>query len=120
MAEIFGPAIRIPAAAIVNEAFAKRYFNGENPVGRSFEKAEGDGRRASLEIVGLVRDARYRNLREPITPTAYVPFRSIDSTGEEQPRSSGHVHRSHFQIQTRSRSLHSCGGKCLGLGPNSA
>jgi putative ABC transport system permease protein len=30
------------------------------------------------EIVGLVRDARYRNLREPITPTAYVSLHDAD------------------------------------------
>jgi ABC-type lipoprotein release transport system permease subunit len=28
------------------------------------------------QIVGLVRDARYRNMREPITPTAYIPLRN--------------------------------------------
>jgi predicted permease len=65
-----------PGAAIVNEAFAKEYFNGENPVGRSFERTQGDRR---FEIVGLVRNARYRNMREPITPTAYVPIRYAGS-----------------------------------------
>jgi len=60
-----------PGAAIVNEAFAKEYFGGANPVGRWF--ARGTIR---LQVVGLVRDARYRNMREPITPTAYIPFRS--------------------------------------------
>jgi len=61
-----------PGAAIVNEAFAKEYFHGENPVGKWFERTSGHMR---CEIVGLVRDARYRNMREPITPTAYVPIR---------------------------------------------
>jgi predicted permease len=64
-----------PGVAIVNQAFAKEYFHGENPVGKSFERTS-EGR--SLEIVGLVRDARYRNMREPITPTAYVPLRLSD------------------------------------------
>jgi predicted permease len=57
-----------PGAALVNEAFAKEYFQGENPVGKSFDRSDG----SRFEIVGLVRDARYRNLREPITPTAYL------------------------------------------------
>lgn len=61
-----------PGAAIVNEAFAKEYFRGENPVGKWFERTYG---RHRFEIVGLVRDARYRNMREPITPTAYIPLR---------------------------------------------
>jgi hypothetical protein len=61
-----------PGAAIVNEAFAKEYFPDQNPVGKSFERTYG---RHRFEIVGLVRDARYRNMREPITPTAYVAIR---------------------------------------------
>jgi putative ABC transport system permease protein len=67
-----------PGVAIVNEAFAKEYFHGENPLGRSFERTSG---RRRFEIVGLVKDARYRNMREPITPTAYVPLR-LDSFTE--------------------------------------
>jgi len=61
-----------PGAAIVNEAFAKEYFGGANPVGRWFARS-GTTR---LEVVGLVGNARYRDMREPITPTAYVPYRS--------------------------------------------
>jgi len=70
-----------PGAAIVNQAFAKRYFDGPDPVGKLFEKVEGDGARTRFQVVGLLRDARYRNMREPITPTAYVPI-------YPQPRSS--------------------------------
>jgi len=77
-----------PGAAIVNQAFARRYFDGADPVGKLFEKVEGDGTRTRFQIVGLLRDARYRNLREPITPTAYVPIRSIGADGALQPRSS--------------------------------
>jgi len=68
----FRPDDTYPGVAIVNEAFAKEYFQGENPVGKSFEKTFGGFR---FQIVGLVRNARYRNMREPITPTAYVPLR---------------------------------------------
>jgi ABC-type lipoprotein release transport system permease subunit len=56
--------------AIVNRAFAKLNFNGENPVGKSFDRGK-----QHYKIIGLARDARYRNMREPITPTAYVPLR---------------------------------------------
>jgi predicted permease len=61
-----------PGVAMVNEAFAKEYFHGENPVGKWFARTSPGYR---CEIVGLVRDARYRNMREPITPTAYIPLR---------------------------------------------
>jgi predicted permease len=66
----FRPDDVYPGAAIVNEAFAREYFGGANPVGRWFARGK-----TRLQVVGLVRDARYRNMREPITPTAYVPFR---------------------------------------------
>jgi hypothetical protein len=55
----------------VNEAFAKEYFGGADPVGRWFGRGK-----VRLQVVGLVCNARYRDMREPITPTAYIPFRS--------------------------------------------
>jgi putative ABC transport system permease protein len=70
-----------PGVAIVNETFAKRYFPGDNPIGRTFDETEDEGGRIRLQIVGLVRDARYRGMREPIPPVAYVPFQSVDSKG---------------------------------------
>ncbi len=73
-----------PGVAIVNEAFAKAYFYGEDPVGKSFEKGHSQYR-----IVGLVRDARYSRIREPVLPTAYVPFGSIDERGAWVPQGKG-------------------------------
>jgi predicted permease len=70
-----------PGMAIVNEAFARRYFDGQDPVGRFFEITEGSNKRRKLSIVGYVRDARYRNMREPIRPTIYVPFHRLDDKG---------------------------------------
>jgi hypothetical protein len=71
--------------AIVNEAFAKQYFAGENPVGQSFERVEPAGGRARLEVVGFVRDARSRDdMRLPIRPTAFIPFQSVDGKGAVQ------------------------------------
>lgn len=75
-----------PGAAIVNQAFAKQYFGGENPIGKTFEMA---GSRVPTLIVGLVREARHRNMREPIPPVAYVPFRSLDARGALRPKDSG-------------------------------
>jgi predicted permease len=74
-----------PGVAIVNQAFAKAYFNGADPVGKWFENGQGEEQHLHRQIVGLVRDARYRNMREPITPTAYVPLTAIDATGAVQP-----------------------------------
>jgi predicted permease len=57
-----GSAIR----AVVNETFAAKFFPDIDPIGRRFGGAgSGD------EIVGVVSDAKYRSLREPMTPTFY-------------------------------------------------
>jgi len=69
----FGPADTDPGAAIVNETFAKMFFNGENPVGRSFGKTFP--KPIAIQIVGLVRDAKYSSMREPDRPVFYVPVR---------------------------------------------
>jgi predicted permease len=69
----FRPADASPGAAIVNEAFVKQFFNGENPVGRSFNRTYPP---APVQIVGLVRDARYQDMRKSIPPLAYVPFQT--------------------------------------------
>jgi predicted lysophospholipase L1 biosynthesis ABC-type transport system permease subunit len=79
-----------PEVAIVNEAFVRQCFRGADPIGRWFEKEIGDGvTRIRIQVVGVVRDARYRNMREPITPTAYVPFHSTDAKGVLQPKLTG-------------------------------
>jgi len=64
----------LPGSALVNQAFARQYLDGESPVGRWFEVVQNEGHRERYQIVGLVGDARYRNMRESIQPTAYFPF----------------------------------------------
>ncbi len=91
----FRPSDTTPGAAIVNEAFANEYFKGENPIGKTFEKANGEKGHIHFEIVGVVGNARYRDMREPIMATAYVPFRTvdqermIDANGASVPRKTG-------------------------------
>ncbi len=77
------PATAAPGTAIVNEAFAQEYFQGENPLGRYFEKTDG---RSRFQVVGVVRNARYRDLRGPVLPVAYVPFRWVNQGGAPQPK----------------------------------
>jgi predicted permease len=64
-----------PEVAIVNEAFARKFMSGQNPVGRQYREP-GVGGRSTLtrEIVGYVQDAVYRSLREPVPPTMYLPI----------------------------------------------
>jgi predicted permease len=67
---------QVPGSAIVNDAFAKEYFGGGDPIGKSFDMVTFGGSRLSFRVVGRVADARYRDMREPIAPVAYVPFTS--------------------------------------------
>jgi predicted permease len=56
-----------PAHILVNETFAHQFFPGIDPVGRRLWNNVG----TLWEIVGVVSDAKYRSLREPMTPTFY-------------------------------------------------
>jgi len=60
--------------AIVNEAFAKKYYNGANPVGKIFglegDKGEPDH---LFEVVGMVKNTKYRELREDFETIAFFP-----------------------------------------------
>jgi predicted permease len=67
-----------PHKAIVNQAFVRRFFPG-NPIGDAIGKrfgglGPGGLATADNEIIGVVSDAKYRSLREPIPPTVYSPM----------------------------------------------
>lgn len=64
----------LPGVGIVNETFARAYFDGKNPVGKFVDVRQGKDKSAPMEIIGYVRDAAYLNLREPIPATVYVPL----------------------------------------------
>ncbi|HZI60143.1 MAG TPA: ABC transporter permease [Pyrinomonadaceae bacterium] len=68
----FGPEDRPggPGVAIVNEEFARRYFNGD-ALGKRVQVESDSG---YLEIVGVARTAKYRNLREEPLPFIYLPL----------------------------------------------
>jgi predicted permease len=86
----FRPSDVNPDVAVVNRAFARQYFNGENPAGRWFERVDAKSNRSRIQIVGLIPDARSRdNMRIPIRPTAYVPFQTVDANGAPRPKSRG-------------------------------
>ncbi len=86
----FRPADVNPTVAIVNQAFAKQYFNGEDPVGKWFQRVDPAAGSSRFEIVGMVHDARSRdNLRLTIRPTVYIPFQTVDATGAFLPKARG-------------------------------
>jgi putative ABC transport system permease protein len=61
--------------AIVNETFARQFFGGNNPVGKTFQRRRPDDTWMAVEIVGFVKDASYSTLRESVPPTAFLPIR---------------------------------------------
>jgi predicted permease len=56
-----------PGRVIVNQAFVRQFFPGADPIGRRLWNGFG----SIWEIVGVVNDAKYRSLREPMTPILY-------------------------------------------------
>jgi predicted permease len=57
--------------AVVNEAFAERYWPGQEPIGKRLASFSGA---ASIEIVGVARDGKYQALTEAPLPYIYRPF----------------------------------------------
>ncbi len=66
----------------MNQAFARKFLGGANPIGHTVRPSRDAGS-PTIEIVGLLADAVYRNVREPIMPTVYVP---LSQSSEETPR----------------------------------
>ena len=68
-----------PRVAIVTRSFARVFFQGANPIGRTFQLDQPPGTpRPSFEIVGLAADSKYNDLRDPFEPLIYVPVAQDD------------------------------------------
>jgi hypothetical protein len=67
------PQASTPQPAIVNETFVRRYFGTVDPLGRRFGHPGAERSDPGYEVVGVVRDAKYTDLRGEIVPTTYVP-----------------------------------------------
>jgi predicted permease len=62
-----------PKVAIVNQAMAKKFFAGQNPIGKRYRPEDGNKLGDPVEIIGVVKDAKYAELREDLHPTIYLP-----------------------------------------------
>src|SRR6185295_3621037 len=66
---------RAPRVAVINQAFARAHFGNENPIGKRF--GLDPAKPNDIEIVGVVRDAKYTSQRDEIQPTVYQPWRQV-------------------------------------------
>jgi predicted permease len=63
---------RAPKVAVINQTMARKFFGEESPVGRRFGfKLEKSG---DIEVVGVVRDAKYQDPRQEPPSVAYIPY----------------------------------------------
>ncbi|MGA2040034.1 MAG: ABC transporter permease [Bryobacteraceae bacterium] len=67
-----------PPAAIVNEKFARRYFGSASPIGRHIGMGGNPGTKLDIEIVGVVRDTKYENMRDEVPYELYRPYRQVE------------------------------------------
>ena len=67
-----------PQVAVIGESVARGLFPHRNPLGQRIEIGHD-----SMEIVGVVKDVRYQNLREPVQPMVYRPYLQMPGFLEE-------------------------------------
>ena len=67
-----------PGVVVINESFARQYFTGQSPLGKSLTITAGpENLRRLRRIVGVVKDAKYNDLRKPIKPLFYAPITQL-------------------------------------------
>src|SRR5437016_7073103 len=82
-----------PRVAIVNQTLARRFFPNLNPIGRTFRLQQSSGKFSPpIEIVGLVKDAKYESVREDTHPTAFFP--------DAQPQHPELLRSENFELRT--------------------
>ena len=65
--------------AVVNESFAKRFYgDAQHAIGHNFAQGGSPEDKPDFQIVGVVKDAKHRNLRAPIDLTVYQPYTQQD------------------------------------------
>jgi predicted permease len=66
---------------MINESFAKKYFAGRNPLGLHVGFGGDPGTQTDMEVIGVVKDIKYTNLRDQIPPQAFLPYLSDRHVG---------------------------------------
>jgi predicted permease len=63
-----------PTTVMINEKFARKYFPGRNPIGLHLGFGTDPGTPTDMEVIGVVKDFKYTNLRDEIPEQAYQPY----------------------------------------------
>ncbi len=65
---------RVPKVAIVNRAFGEHYFGDRSVIGKRLGFGGDPGTKADIEIIGVIGDAKYMNMRDDVPRQVFVPF----------------------------------------------
>jgi predicted permease len=71
-----------PIAAVINQTMARYFFRDGSPLGRRFRLQRGPLQGIPIEVIGVIKDAKYYNLREQMLPTYYLSFFQRPREGE--------------------------------------
>jgi predicted permease len=66
--------------ALVNESFARHYFGNQPAIGRHFGFGTYPGTKTYIEIVGIIKDAKYASLRAPAPPQTIVDYEQMEGS----------------------------------------
>jgi putative ABC transport system permease protein len=67
-----------PRVAIINETLARKFFPKRDALGNHFRVPDGPNKISGpVEVVGIVKDAKYGSLREPVPPTVFFPIEQM-------------------------------------------
>ena len=74
------------SVAIINQTLARKFFAGVNPTGKYFrlDPAKPGQPAPTIQIVGVIKDAKYESLREETYATAFFPIAQIPENDEEE------------------------------------
>jgi predicted permease len=80
--------------AVINEAFARKFFRGEDPIGKHFGQ-HGVGTEREYEVVGIAEDARYLDGRfdKPVEAFFFLPESQHDLVKGKDPNPGSHFLR---------------------------
>jgi predicted permease len=70
-----------PKVAIITESMVRKYFGVASPLGKYFRFRDGNVLLDPVEIVGVVKDAKYGSLRDEPSPFVFIPWRQGGAPG---------------------------------------